>query len=100
MTPNVETNFKNLNLNLVGEFGRTGGEHHPVRPQNRRTQDQIHGFGWLIIDSLHHTASPHPTDLPSTSISRGIDPTRRIDRRHPGSRAPVAPVEETTPPPS
>ena len=35
MKPNVENNFKNLNLNLVGEFGRTGGEHHPVLPQTK-----------------------------------------------------------------
>ena len=44
MRPTVETKFKNSNLKFVEAFGRTGGEHHPVLPQNRQTEDQIRGF--------------------------------------------------------
>ena len=62
MKPNVETNLKNLNFILVGKFGRTGGVHHPVLPQIRRTEDQIVGFGLFLFDSLHHTTPLHPTD--------------------------------------
>ena len=86
----VETKFKNSSLNLVQAFGRTGGMHHPCSSPNAGNRDQIDGFKSVFVDSLHHATPLHPTGLLSTEISRGIDPKRCIDRRHPGSKAPVA----------
>ena len=86
----VETNFKNTNLKLVDAFCRTLGGQSPCSSQIRRTQDQIDGFGCLFFDSLHHSTSLHLADLPSTSDQHESHTSRRIDHRHPGSRAPVA----------
>ena len=69
----VETIFKNSNLKLVVTFGRTGGVHHPVLPQIRRTEDQINGFGCLFFDSLHHSAPLHITD-PFPHLGPAKDP--------------------------
>ena len=69
----VETIFKNSNVKLVVTFGRTGGEHHPVLPQIRRTEDQIDGFSRLFFNSLHHTTPIHPTD-PFPHLGPAKDP--------------------------
>ena len=96
MNSNLETNFKNSILKSVVAFGRTGGVHHPVLPQIRRTEDQIDGFSRLFFNSLHHTTPLHPTD-PFPHLGPAKDPPKSpliIDTRGHGScrHAAVSPL--------
>ena len=99
----VEIIFKNLNLIFVQAFGRTGGEHHPVLPQNRKVPDQIVGFRSLFFNPLHHTTHLHPTvPFPHLGPAKDLSkPTLIIDDQGARLLSPcrhVAPMEETTPP--
>ena len=81
MKSNVETNFKNMNLNLVLAFGRTGGVHHPVLPQTEAQIGSIRACraksSWRFTLSLF----PHLGDHPHAPEPRGSTPLRRIGRR-------------------
>ena len=86
----VETNFKNMNLNLVQTLCQTPGGQSLCSSQIRRTQDQFDGFGGLFFDSSHPSTPFHPADLPSAPEPHGSHPSRRGDHRHPGSSRTVA----------
>ena len=87
MKPSLETNFKNMNLNLVVAFGRTGGVHHPVLPQMRRTRNQIELIRGLFDDSLHPIAPLHSLIIPRAPEHLGSNPSRRFVHRQPGGRS-------------
>ena len=103
MKPMVETIFKNSNLNFVQAFGRTGGEHHPVLPQNRRFAGSNRWIQLFVHRFLapHYSSTPHGS-IPALWTGNGSILVAVLHRRRgTGALSPcrrVAPVEETIPP--